>query len=82
VDGAFVNVLTWAADQTEFWRKACELMEYLRLELVAIERPEPLAKRGPEECLDEEIARIAGAVRLNPDAIMHGPFHTWSGPIQ
>lgn len=82
VNGAFVNVLTWATDSVEFHRKARELMDHLHLEVVAIENAEPLAKRGPEEQLDEEIARIAAEVRCNASAIMYSTFHTWRDQVQ
>ena len=78
-DGAFVNVLTWAVDSDEFACKAGELMEYLHLQLVSIEGAEPLANRGLELELDEDIAAIAREVRYNPAAIMYGSFHTWGG---
>jgi hypothetical protein len=80
--GAFVHVLTWAVDSNEFERKARDLMEHLRVELVDIENAEPLANRGPEDGLDREIARIAAEVRGNPTAIMCGTFHLWTEPIQ
>ncbi len=81
-EGAFFNVLTWAVDRDEFWRKVLELMEHLRLQLINVERSEPLANRGDEGDYDEEIAGIADEVRHNPNAIMYGTFHTWSGPLQ
>lgn len=82
VNGAFVNVLTWARDLEEFRRKARELMDHLHLEIVAIQSSEPLTNRGPEQQLDEEIARIAAAVRHNPSAIMYSTFHTWRDRVQ
>jgi len=82
VSGAFVNVLTWAIDLEEFCRKAGELMDHLRLKIVAVEKPEPLANRGAEEQLEEGIARIASEVRYNPSAIMYSAFHTWCEPVQ
>lgn len=81
-DGAFVNVLTWAVDREEFRRKVQELMDYLSLSVVSIERAEPLKDRGPEDQLEEEIVRIAKEVRANPNAVMYSTFHTWRGPIQ
>jgi hypothetical protein len=81
-DGAFVNVLTWASNSNEFRQKVGELMNDLRLHVTGIESAEPLTQRGPEESLDQEIRRVAGEVRRNPDAIMYSTFHTWSGPVQ
>jgi hypothetical protein len=80
--GAFVNVLTWAIDSEEFRQKAGELMDDLRLQIVAIEKAEPLANRGAETQLEEEIARIASEVRYNPSAIRYSTFHTWCEPVQ
>jgi hypothetical protein len=80
--GAFVNIITWAEDSEEFCRKATELMNDLHLELVSVEKPEPLINRGPEEELGEEIVDIASQVRRNPDAIMYSTFHSWCEQIQ
>src|SRR5258707_310671 len=80
--GAFVHVLTWAADGDEYAQKVRELMHHLHLELVDIENAEPLDNRGSEDELDRDIARIAAEVRGNQNAIMYGPFHMWVGPIQ
>ena len=80
--GAFVNVLTWAADSDEFREKARELMEQLRLDIVGIDNAEPLAHRGPEEELNAEIVRISAEVRYNREAIMYSTFHTWGPPVQ
>jgi hypothetical protein len=82
VSGAFVNVLTWAADSEEFRRKAGDLMDRLHLEVITVEDAEPLENRGPEEQLDEQIARIAADVRYNPSAILYSTFHTWRDRVQ
>jgi hypothetical protein len=47
--------------------------------LLTIENPEPLSNRESVEDLDENIADIAARVRQNPNAIIHGAFHTWTG---
>ena len=65
----FVNVLTWASDVEEFHRKAEDLMDYLHLNIVAIENAEPLKNRGAECDLDAEIQRIASEIRRNPNAV-------------
>jgi len=79
---AFVNVITWAVDSEEFCRKATELMEHLGMDLFSVEKPEPLANRGPEEELGAEIADIVREVRNNPDSARYSTFHTWSEEIQ
>lgn len=78
VTGAYVNVVTWASDRTEFQNKAHELMNYLHVMLVTIEDPEPLRNRGNIEDFDVDIREIAAQVERNPDAIMYGKFHTWT----
>ena len=80
--GAFVDVLTWAADLAEYRAKVTELMDDLRLNIMEIEKAEPLANRGSLEELAEEIALIAREVRYNPNAIMYSTFFTWGHPIQ
>jgi hypothetical protein len=80
--GAFVHVLTWAANEDEYGRKVRELLDHLHLEMVDIQNAEPLENRRTEGDLDPEIARIAAEVRCNQSAIMYGTFHTWAGPIQ
>jgi hypothetical protein len=81
-DGAFVNVLTWAADFGQFQAKAKELMQYLQLRVSAIESAGPLALRRASNPLDEEIGRIADEVRTNPDSIRFCTFHTWKSSQQ
>ena len=80
--GAFVNVITWAADSEEFYRKATELMDHLHLDLLSVEKPEPVANRGSEEVLGAEIINIVDEIRNNKDAIRYISFHTWREPIQ
>ncbi len=82
VNGAFVNVLTWAINLEEFRRKVEELMNYLHLDIVGMEKAEPLANRGPEDELDDAIRHLAAEVRYNPDAIRHSSFHTWGDGVQ
>jgi hypothetical protein len=79
--GAFVNVLTWAASEDEFCAKARELMDHLHLDLVRVEKMEPLKNRGLQEGLEEEIAQIAEEIRSTPDAIRYSTFHTWTEQI-
>jgi nitrate reductase assembly molybdenum cofactor insertion protein NarJ len=76
--GAYVNVLTWASDRTEFQKKARQLMDHLHLMLDTIENPEPLSNRGSISDLEDNIADIAARVQENPNAIMYGTFHTWT----
>jgi hypothetical protein len=47
--GAFVNVLTWAADAQEYLRRIRELMHHLHLEMVDIENAEPLENRATDD---------------------------------
>ena len=74
--GAYVNVVTWASDKAEYQKKAQELMDYLHLELVDIENPQPLKDRAKIE--DPELADVVERAKGNPSAIMYGTFHTWT----
>ncbi len=76
--GDYVNVLTWASDEAEFRNKAAELMDSLKLFLVAIENPGPLSDRGSAANREESISELAAMVRENPVAIIYGTFHTWT----
>jgi hypothetical protein len=73
--GAFVNVVTWASDETQFREKAKMVMDKLNLEIMGVEGAEPIANRGVID--NEELKEIAERVRSNPNAIIYGTFHTW-----
>ena len=78
VSGAYVNVLTWASNPTEFREKAKELMDYLGLKLVGVEDEEPLSEREKRGEVDADIAQVASEVKDNPKSIRYMTFHTWT----
>ncbi|MGA3050280.1 MAG: hypothetical protein ABSD67_27010 [Terracidiphilus sp.] len=78
VSGAYVNILTWASNPSEFREKAKELMDYLGLKLVGVEDEEPLSERENKGAVDDDIAQVALEVRDNPQSIRYMTFHTWT----
>jgi hypothetical protein len=78
VSGAYVNILTWAANPSEFRERAKELMDYLGLKLVGVEDEEPLSEREARGEIDADIARVAAEVKDNPRSIRYMTFHTWT----
>jgi hypothetical protein len=78
VSGAFVNVLTWASNASEFQEKAEELMVHLGVKLIGVENPEPLIERQRQGELGTEIDQIALEMKENPNAIRYATFHTWT----
>ncbi len=73
--GAFVNVVTWASNESQFREKAKIVMDKLRMAIIDVEGAEPLANRGLIE--SEELLDIAARVEGNPNAIIYGTFQTW-----
>lgn len=78
VSGAYVNILTWAANPSEFREKAKELMDYLGVKLVGVEDEEPLSKREERGEVDADVAQVALEVKGNPKSIRYMTFHTWT----
>jgi hypothetical protein len=78
VSGAYVNILTWASNPSEFRAKAKELMDYLGLKLVGVKEEEPLSEREKRGEVDVGIAQVALEVRDNPKSIRYMTFHTWT----
>ncbi len=76
VTGAFVQVVTWASDLTEFRAKANVLMDHLHLRVDSIEGAKPLPDWGSVDS-DSGIARLASEAEGNEHAILYGTFHTW-----
>ncbi len=76
--GAFTNVVTWAADASEYGRKAASLMEELLLFIVSIENPEPVGRRRARQgSLEESIDEIVSDAELNPQAVVYDTFYTY-----
>jgi len=76
VSGAFVNVVTWASNETQFRDKAKLVMNKLNLVIMDVENAEPIANRGVLE--NEELLDIVSRVESNPNAIIYGTFQTWN----
>jgi hypothetical protein len=76
--GAFVDIVTWARNPTEFRSKAETIAATLDLYVVGVETEQPLsarlAKASPSEELEDMISRAEG----NPNAIIWGTFHRWN----
>lgn len=78
VEGAIVNVITWALDAKEFQKKATELMNNLDFDLINVEDAEPVKDRlQKENSFSEEIEKIILETKTNPNAIRYATFHTW-----
>jgi len=76
--GAFVNLVTWAADSGQFKNNAELVLGNLGLFVVNIENPEPVSVRRKKAVLEEEIEDMVARAEGNPNAIIYGTFHTWT----
>lgn len=75
--GAFVNLVTWAADAVQFKSNAEVVLGNLGLFVVEVENPEPVSTRRRSMDLEEEIEDMIARAENNPNAIIYGTFHTW-----
>jgi hypothetical protein len=76
--GAFVNIVTWAADADEYRRNAELVLGELRLFVVDVVRPEPVeVRRRREGDFEEVIEDMIDRAQNNPNAIIFGTFHLW-----
>jgi hypothetical protein len=76
--GAFVNIVTWAADADEYRRNAELVLGEQRLFVVDVARPEPVeVRRRREGDFEEAIEDIIDRAEGNPNAIIFGTFHLW-----
>jgi hypothetical protein len=76
--GAFVNIITWAADADEYRHNAELVLGDLRLFVVDITRAEPIElRRRREGDFEEEIEDMISRAHDNPNAIIYGTFHLW-----
>lgn len=76
--GAFVYVLTTAADRDIFQRRARELMDTLRVQMVALSHVEPVREKECKDGLSKELQEIAEDVARNPQFIRYSTFHGWN----
>ncbi|MGE0405550.1 MAG: hypothetical protein AB7O65_04555 [Candidatus Korobacteraceae bacterium] len=75
--GAFTNVITWACDPGEFFKKAETIAATLDLYVIGVEDEEPLIERTKKFTLSEELEEMAQRAQSNPNAILYGTFHTY-----
>src|SRR5215469_14611454 len=74
--GAFVNMVTWASNASEFKQKAQLVFGELRLFLAGIETAEPVeVRRQREGDFEESIEDIISRADNNPHAIIYSTFH-------
>jgi hypothetical protein len=78
--GAFVNVVTWAAD-AEQYRRNVELvvggLGGLFVSDVLNPGPVEASRARSGSGFDEEIEDLIARAQANPDAIIYGTFHTF-----
>jgi hypothetical protein len=79
--GAFVNLVTWAANADQFKSNAELVFGRLSLFVVEVENPEPVSVRRPKADFDEEIEDMIARAHDTPNAIIYGTFHTWKRDI-
>src|SRR5579864_8686507 len=75
--GAFVNIVTWAANVEEFRANAELVLNKLGLFVLDVENPEPVSKRRTWAELDDELEDIISRAEHNPNAIIYGTFHKY-----
>jgi hypothetical protein len=78
--GAFVNLVTWATDASQYRRNADVVIGALGgLVVSEVLDAEPVAVRRArlEYGFDEEIEDMISRAEANPDAIIYGTFHTF-----
>jgi|SRR5215472_3194199 len=76
--GAFVNIVTWAANATELKQKATLVFEKLHLFVAGIENAEPVEERREREGdFEDTIEDIISRAEGNPNAIIYSTFHLY-----
>jgi hypothetical protein len=75
--GAFTNIITWAANATEFRKKAETIAATMNLYVMEVEGEEPLAQRAKKMPLSEELDDMIQRAESNPNAIVYGTFHRY-----
>ena len=74
--GAFVNMVTWAANATELKQKATLVFGELHLFVAAIENAELVEERREREGdFEDTIEDIISRAEGNPNAIIYSTFH-------
>ena len=76
--GAFVNLVTWAANALQFRSNAELVLGKLNLFVIEIENPEPVSDRRKKTDMEDELEDMIARAEDNPNAIIYGTFHTWT----
>lgn len=77
--GAFVNVVTWAADVDQYAKNVAQALAKMRLFVMSIENPEPVdAKRKKDGSFAASIEEIIAEAAQNPQATLCGEFYTFA----
>lgn len=75
--GAFVDILTWASDASEYRQKAETIAATLDLFVIGVEKEEPLSVRLANLTPSEELEDMISRAEANPNAIIWGTFYRW-----
>jgi hypothetical protein len=78
--GAFVNIVTWAADSEEYGNKAEQVIRGLGGLFVSdVLDPEPVEDRRAraQNGFDESLEDVISRAQANPNAIIYGTFHLY-----
>lgn len=75
--GAWVNVLTWAVDVSEFTTKVRNALEAHGMIVVKIEDPEPFSERIANFEVEESLLDLARELESDTNAVLYGDFYTW-----
>jgi hypothetical protein len=76
--GAYVNVVMWVANADAFKHRAESISSELRLFVVDVKGPEPVAERRRREGdFEEEIEDMILRAQEHPTDVVFGTFHLW-----
>ena len=75
--GAFTNIVTWACDVEGFRKKVEIIAAKIDMYVADVEDAEPLTQRTKNWTVTEEIEDMIFRAESNPNAIVHGTFHTY-----
>ena len=76
--GAFVNIVTWAANADEYKQNAELIASKLGLFVAGVENSEPVEiRRKKKRAFEEEVEDMISRAQDNPNAIIYGTFHTF-----
>jgi|SRR6185312_13825650 len=76
--GAFVDILTWASNASEYRVKAETIAATLDLYVVGVQKEQPLSERLVNVTPSEELEDMISRAESNPNAIVWGTFYRWN----